>query len=128
MIILLDTSTAVCKLDIVVGDNVLSYEWESGRQLAKGLLSFIKDCLDKNDYKWDDISGLGVFEGPGSFTGLRIGLTTMNTIASARKVPIVASKGDGWRGEVLSKLNAGHDVKITLPYYGSEPKITASKK
>jgi tRNA threonylcarbamoyladenosine biosynthesis protein TsaB len=128
MIVLLDTSTPLCKIMLVDGDTHYQDEWQADRQLAKGLLGYIHDQLETQGKSWQDITGLGVFEGPGSFTGLRIGLTVMNTIASSEQVPIVGGRGESWQSDVLAKLAAGTDEHIVLPFYGSEPHITQARK
>ncbi|MEI7917789.1 MAG: tRNA (adenosine(37)-N6)-threonylcarbamoyltransferase complex dimerization subunit type 1 TsaB [Candidatus Saccharibacteria bacterium] len=128
MILLLNTSTPTCYLSLVDGDWRQDYEWLAARTLAKGLLGFLKEKLDENGKNWSDISAIGVFEGPGSFTGLRIGITVMNTIADAQAVPIVGGQGDNWQQQVITKLQSGQNDKIVLPFYGSEAKITAAKK
>jgi len=128
MIILIDTGTPVCRLTFIDGDWRQDNEWEAGRTLAKGLLGYLNETLQKYGKTWSDISAIGVFEGPGSFTGLRIGLTVMNTIADAQNIPIVGGKGDRWQDEVIAKFNSGVSEKIVLPYYGSEAHITAPKK
>lgn len=128
MIILLDTSTEICKLRFIDGDQLQDYQWQAGRNLAKGLLGYLDEKLKSVEKSWSDISAIGVFEGPGSFTGLRIGLTVMNTVADAQNIPIVGAKGDGWQKTVISKLDAGQNDHIVLPFYGSEAKITIAKK
>ena len=82
MIILLDTSTAVCFLTVIDGDSRQSYEWEAGRTLAHGLLRFLQEKT--GDLR--NITGIGVMKGPGSFTGLRIGLTVANTLRDRKSV------------------------------------------
>jgi tRNA threonylcarbamoyladenosine biosynthesis protein TsaB len=128
MIILLDTSSSVCRLKFIDGDREQKYEWQADRTLAKGLLGYLDEKLNDNNKTWSDISAIGVFEGPGSFTGLRIGLTVMNTIADAQAIPIVGGRGDNWQDAVLSKLKDCENEKIVLPFYGSEAHITAPKK
>ena len=128
MILLLDTSTPICRLTFIDGDWHQDYQWESNRELAKGLLRYLDDKLKLASKTWADISALGVFEGPGSFTGLRIGITVLNTIADAQGVPIVGGRGDDWQAIVLSKLNAGKNEKIVLPFYGGEANITVPRK
>jgi len=128
MILLIDTSTSICRLILIDGGSQYDNEWQSDRTLAKGLLGYLRDTLKKYNKKWSDISAIGVFEGPGSFTGLRIGLTVMNTIADAQAIPIVGGRGDNWQDEVLAKLQAGKNEKIVLPFYGSEANITVPKK
>lgn len=128
MIILIDTSTPVCQLTFIDGGWSQKYDWQADRTLAKSLLGYLNEKLGKNSKTWSDISAIGVFEGPGSFTGLRIGLTVMNTIADAQNIPIVGGRGDNWQDEVLEKLSAGKDERIVLPFYGSEAHITTPRK
>lgn len=128
MIVLLDTSTPVCKVTLADGDQQIHDEWQSGRGLAKGLLKYLHDQLAQHGYSWKDIAGIGAFEGPGSFTGLRIGLTVMNTIADSENIPIVGARGETWQDVVLGKLHDGQNDRMVLPFYGSEAHITTPKK
>jgi tRNA threonylcarbamoyladenosine biosynthesis protein TsaB len=128
MILLLNTSTPTCCLSLIDGNWRQDYEWLAARSLAKGLLGFLNEKLVENGKNWADITAIGVFEGPGSFTGLRIGITVMNTIADAQSVPIVGGQGDNWQQQVITKLQSGQNDKIVLPFYGSEAKITVAKK
>lgn len=124
MIILLDTSTSVCRLSVVDGDMKNDFEWEAGRDLARGILKFIHEKT--GDIK--NISGIGVMSGPGSFTGLRIGISVANTLADGLKIPIVGEKGENWQEAALQRLSAGENTKIVLPFYGAEANITRPKR
>ena len=128
MILLLDTSAPICKLSITDGDNQKDYSWQADRTLARGLLRYLYEKLQENSKSWSDINAIGVFEGPGSFTGIRIGLTVMNTIADVQGIPIVGSRGNDWQTIVLEKLNSGQNEKIVLPFYGGEANITTPRK
>lgn len=128
MILLLDTSTPVCKLTFVDGEWRYSDEWQANRELAKDLLGYLKLQLEKNGKTWSNISAIGVFQGPGSFTGLRIGLSVLNTIADSEAIPIVGGLGETWQDEVLAKLSRGENEKIVLPFYGGEANITKPRK
>ena len=128
MILLMDTSAAVCRLTLVDGDQRFEYEWEANRELAKQLLAWLRDRLAEHDTSWHDITGIGAFAGPGSFTGLRIGLTVLNTIADSKKIPIVGSTGNAWQTDAIARLESGEDDKIVLPQYGSEANITTPRK
>ena len=128
MIVLLDTSTPICHLTFIDGNSKQDFDWESNRELAKGLLKFLDEKLNSVGKTWTDISAIGVFEGPGSFTGLRIGITVVNTIADAQGISIVGGRGSDWQPEVLSKLNSGINEKIVLPFYGGEANITTPRK
>jgi tRNA threonylcarbamoyladenosine biosynthesis protein TsaB len=128
MIILMDTSTPVCKLSLIDGDERFDDEWQADRQLAKGLLAYLHDQLEAHGKSLDDVTGIGVFTGPGSFTGLRIGLTVLNTLADANAVPIVGCRGEQWQAEALGRLQAGENDRIALPFYGSDAHITTPRK
>lgn len=129
MIILLDTSTATCFLTLVDGDARHEYEWQAERQLAHGLLKFLHDKLAEHAKTFVDISALGVMKGPGSFTGLRIGLTVLNTIASDMGLPIVGVEQSGdWRERALDRLSSGENDQLVMPHYGSEANITKPRK
>jgi len=128
MILLLDTSTPVCKLSFIDGDFRFNDEWESGRTLAKGLLGYLQTHLERHGKTWKDISGIVAYKGPGSFTGLRIGLTVLNTFADSESVPIVGTTGDDWQIIGLTRLEAGENDKLVMPEYGAEAHITTPRK
>jgi tRNA threonylcarbamoyladenosine biosynthesis protein TsaB len=123
MIIALDTSTSTCRLAWREGNDWSERDWEAARELAKGLLSFLEETIGS----LESISGIIAYQGPGSFTGLRIGLTVLNTIADAQEVPIVGVTGDDWRDAGLRRLEDGDSDQIVMPLYGSEPNITTPR-
>lgn len=128
MIALLDTSTPTCKLSFTEGEWRYDTEWEAGRGLAKGLLSFLEAQLLSQQKSWNDVTGLVIYKGPGSFTGLRIGITVFNSLAYARAVPIVGATGDDWREVGMQRLQNGENDEIVLPEYGGEANITKPRK
>lgn len=128
MIVLLDTSTPVCKLSFVEGEWRNDHQWEANRELARGLLGYLMEHLEKNGKTWKDISGIVGFQGPGSFTGLRIGLTVLNTLANAEAIPIVGASGEQWQRDGIMRLEKGENDQIVLPEYGSEANITKPRK
>lgn len=128
MILLLDTSTPICRLHIIHDGQRYDDEWQADRTLAKGLLQYLQQQLNIRQATFADITGIGVFQGPGSFTGLRIGLTVLNTIADSQQISIVGATGDDWQDSALARLQAGENDQIVLPFYGSQAHITAPRK
>ena len=128
MILLLDTSTPMARLSFIDGDWRHDAVWEAGRGLAKGLLQYIQTELEYQDKSWDSISGLVAYKCPGSFTGLRIGITVMNTLASSNELPIVGEAGDDWRQQGVARIAAGENDEVVLPEYGGEANITTPRK
>ena len=128
MILLLDTSTPECRLTFVEGDWRYDARWEANRELAKGLLEYIQLQLKSQNKSWEDLTGLGAFKGPGSFTGLRIGITVLNTVAYSEGIPIVGETGEAWQQCAVERLLKGESDKIVLPEYGGEANITQPRK
>lgn len=129
MIILLDTSTPECRFGMVGEDGTaVWHRWQANRELARGLLAYIIGTLQEQSSSISDVSGIGVFKGPGSFTGLRIGLTVANTFADGLAIPIVGTSGDDWAEKALKQLQDGKNEKIILPDYGGEAHITKPRK
>ena len=129
MIITLKTASQVTELQLVQSDgNVLTTDtWESGRLLSTQLLEHISGLLGQQRTTWDALTGVVVFRGPGSFTGLRIGVTVANAIAYAQEIPIVGAIGDSWVSAGLKRLADGATDTQVLPHYGAAPHITKPK-
>ena len=131
MILLLDTSTDMCKLSLMEGEHAERQyhdEWKADRDLAKSLPGYIKDQLNVVGKTLNDLTGIGVYQGPGSFTGLRIGITVLNTIADSQQIPIVGEQGVSWKEQSMKRLWAGENDKVVMPFYGSEANITTPRK
>jgi tRNA threonylcarbamoyladenosine biosynthesis protein TsaB len=115
-------------MSLIDGEHQYDYTWEANRTLARDMLAYLRDSLAEHGATFDDISGIGVFRGPGSFTGLRIGLTVLNTIATDQNVPIVGSTDDDWRAVCETRLQHGENDQIVLPEYGGDAHVTAPRK
>lgn len=110
------------------GKNVNVYSWQAHKQLSDTIHIKIQDLLDKNTIDYKDLTGLVVFIGPGSFTGLRIGITVANTLAYSLNIPIVGTNREDWFKEGLDMLKNGKNSKIIQPEYGAPVHITLPKK
>jgi tRNA threonylcarbamoyladenosine biosynthesis protein TsaB len=128
MYLLLDTSTPTCKLTLMQGDNRFVYEWEAHRQLAHGLLAFLSEKTAEHGVSLSKIAGVGAYKGPGSFTGLRIGLTVVNTLADTKGLQIVGETGEQWMDTALLRLKSGENDQLVMPFYGAEAHITTPRK
>ena len=85
-----NTATKVLSIALVEGEEVLHfYETTETRDQGNLLLGHIQSGLKKNNMSFDDLDVLAVVTGPGSFTGIRIGLATMRGIALAANKPII---------------------------------------
>lgn len=124
-----DTARAVLVLcNQKDGKETARIEPELGRSMAKDILSRLEELLTKQNAAWTDMSGIVVFRGPGSFTGLRIGITVANALAYSLSIPVVGTSGEGWLEDGVEELKLQHNDRIVLPLYGSEAHITKPRK
>lgn len=123
------TDNPTAELALVRDGKVIdSAAWVGHRRLAETLHSQIKDLLQNNNLDWSSIEGVLVFRGPGSFTGLRIGISVANAISTGRQVPISGAEGKDWIEFAYKQLVAKPDLTPVTPVYGAEPHITKPKK
>jgi tRNA threonylcarbamoyladenosine biosynthesis protein TsaB len=129
LILTIRTDKPEAEIGLFDGKSELAYvKWEAHRQLAETLHAKIRDLLKTQTKDWSDIQAVVCFKGPGSFTGLRIGITVGNAIAANLTVPIVGAAGKDWAQEGIAKLLENKGQKIVVPDYGREAHITQQKK
>lgn len=103
-------------------------KWRAGRNLSKDIHKNIKEVLSKEGINWNDIEGIILYEGPGSFTGLRIGAAVANALANELDIPISQASGNDWIKSGAQKLKAQSKARFVVPNYGREPHITKPRK
>lgn len=102
----------------------LGYQtWEAHRKLAETIHDQIAKLLQSKGKNWQDIEGVVVYKGPGSFTGLRIGMSLANALAYGLNVPIIATQND-WIEQGIAEIIDGKTVKMALPEYGAPVHVT----
>jgi len=90
MILAIDTATRSAGLAVHDGYSVRAeFTWDTSDHHTVELMPRIVEMLDQIDVSIDQIGGLGVSIGPGSFTGVRVGVAAAKGLALARNIPIV---------------------------------------
>jgi tRNA threonylcarbamoyladenosine biosynthesis protein TsaB len=85
----LDTTTSTCSVALVEDDHVLAERsGNTSRSQAEQLPGILLELLDSVGVPLSTIDVFGVAAGPGSFTGLRIGIATMQGLAFVMQRPI----------------------------------------
>ena len=116
MLLAIDTSTEWIGIALFNGSNVLAEQmWRSKNYHTVELIPAIKEMLTKTQTKASSLTGVGVALGPGSFTGLRIGLSAAKGIALGQNLPVVgipsleilAAAQPGLRRPMLAFLEVG---------------------
>ncbi|OFW33721.1 MAG: tRNA (adenosine(37)-N6)-threonylcarbamoyltransferase complex dimerization subunit type 1 TsaB [Candidatus Aquicultor primus] len=89
LILSLDTSSPVLTVALHNGDTIVGEEtnWMPRGHMAK-LIPFVDELLVAKGFKIDDVTHIVVGSGPGSYTGLRIGMVIARTFAQLLEVPI----------------------------------------
>ena len=90
--LVLDTSGASAVLALAndeTGDVTASAIFESRRTLSRRLMGQLDALLQANALTLDDLSAFAVGLGPGSFTGVRVGVTTAKTLAQVTGKPLI---------------------------------------
>lgn len=123
-----DGSTTELYLTTPEGSVVNGELWESGRDLAEGLLGHIDGLLEDQKIKPIELTSIIVYSGPGSFTSLRIGHTVGNALADSLRIPIVGAMDDGWITHGVTLLRDAKAGVPALPVYGAEANITRPKQ
>ena len=89
-ILALDTSTIMTTCAVLDENQVLGeYSLNGDMAHSEKLVPMVKEVLDSLGLKIEDIDLYGVTKGPGSFTGLRIGVATVKAFAHLFDKPIV---------------------------------------
>ena len=81
----IDTSNTQ-KITVGIGENKV--EEDAKQERSQKLLSIIERELNNNRLKLEDIDSINVNVGPGSFTGLRVGISVANALGWSLGIPV----------------------------------------
>ncbi|MFB6214322.1 MAG: tRNA (adenosine(37)-N6)-threonylcarbamoyltransferase complex dimerization subunit type 1 TsaB, partial [Candidatus Bipolaricaulia bacterium] len=85
-----DTATDVGTIGLIDGEEVIGeFTFGADESQSERLLSSIDLLLEESDLDISDVGKIGVSRGPGSFTGLRIGISTAKGLAHGLEIPLV---------------------------------------
>lgn len=130
--LVIDTSDKKARFGLFAdGKLVDSIEWEAHWELSKTFYIKLDKLLTQNDLKYQDLDSIVIVRGPGSFTGLRIGVVIVNTFSYALGIE-TAGVIQKEKMNLEEIYNSGKkDLKngqIIEPFYGREPNITQKKE
>lgn len=89
MILALDTSTAIASVALYDGSVSAEITWHSGRNHSVELMAQVDNLMKLRRVQPEQLTGVAAATGPGSYTGLRVGLAAAKGLCLALKVPIV---------------------------------------
>jgi tRNA threonylcarbamoyladenosine biosynthesis protein TsaB len=93
LILLIETATERCSCALANEQGIVSYAESNEPNSHSAKLSLLIDGLfNQTQYSYSDLSAIAVSIGPGSYTGLRIGVSTAKGLAYALDIPVIALK------------------------------------
>jgi tRNA threonylcarbamoyladenosine biosynthesis protein TsaB len=115
VLLAVDTSTSQAGIALYDGRVRTELVWHAGRDHGRHLLPSIEQALGRIGSTPSDLTAVAAARGPGSFTGLRVGLAVAQGLALALQIPmygigslvVLAHSVSGWDGSVRSVLEAG---------------------
>ncbi len=109
----IDTSTPFLSLALCSANDVLAtFQENLGRDHAKRLISELEQLFQKANLQKSDLAGIGVGIGPGSYTGLRVGIAAAKGLS--RALGISLSGVDSLAASAYACLRDGETGYITL--------------
>lgn len=91
LILNIETSTEVCSVSLAeMGNLVVMKESNEGFNHSKSLTVFIEELFKENNLKINAIDAVAVSKGPGSYTGLRIGVSVAKGLCYGLNIPLIS--------------------------------------
>ena len=110
-ILAIDTASSVCSTALLENEQIIDENnLDNGRTHSENLMPLIKELLERNSLTLKDIELIAVTVGPGSFTGIRIGIASIKPMAEVWNIPIAAVTSL----ETLARNDESEKNKIVL--------------
>ena len=92
IILSIETATKQCSVALSEGDKLLACEELAEEQYshAEKLHDFVRQVIERSGLAFSDLDAIAVSKGPGSYTGLRIGVSAAKGFCYALKIPLIA--------------------------------------
>ncbi len=114
------------QLALISNGTVKSFEQELAFNENYRTLELLEKFLKKNKVSFNDIAKVVACSGPGSFTGIRVGLSMAQAFGFAKNIPIITIAKNKIPAD-LTKLESSK-LSNSKIFYGAKPNITLSKK
>ncbi|PCJ39602.1 MAG: tRNA (adenosine(37)-N6)-threonylcarbamoyltransferase complex dimerization subunit type 1 TsaB [Moraxellaceae bacterium] len=120
-----DTTTEACSVALGYGSEIRSRYTEEPRQHANLVLPMVDELLTEAGVNLNQLSGIVFCQGPGAFTGLRIGAGVVQGLAFSADLPVVGISTlatiaqRAFREHNATKVHAAIDARMGEIYWGS---------
>ncbi|HTM99452.1 MAG TPA: tRNA (adenosine(37)-N6)-threonylcarbamoyltransferase complex dimerization subunit type 1 TsaB [Pedobacter sp.] len=108
-ILQIETATEVCSVALAINGKTVAQKEEAAQNIhAAKLTLFIKEVMEQAQLTFGDLDGVAVSKGPGSYTGLRIGVSTAKGLCFALDKPLIAINTLMMMADGFLKQNPGY--------------------
>jgi tRNA threonylcarbamoyladenosine biosynthesis protein TsaB len=91
LILCIETATPICSIALVNSEKVIGYkETRVKNSHAEVITVFIDELLKEHSFNYKELQAIAISKGPGSYTGLRIGVSTTKGLCYALNIPLIA--------------------------------------
>ncbi len=110
-ILAIDTSSKICSVAVLKNDQLVDeINLDNGHTHSENLMPILAELLDRNHLKLVDFELISCCTGPGSFTGIRIGVATVKALAEVNHLPVVSVTAL----ETLARMDASSKNKVAI--------------
>lgn len=89
LVLSVDTSSSVCAVSLQENNNLIDeIDLDNGKTHSENFMPIVAEILEKNNKELKDINLIAAVVGPGSFTGIRIGIASIKAIAEVYNIPV----------------------------------------
>ncbi|WP_172956281.1 tRNA (adenosine(37)-N6)-threonylcarbamoyltransferase complex dimerization subunit type 1 TsaB [Aeromonas sobria] len=123
-ILAVDTATEACSAALLVGDTLFSRWEEAPRDHTRKILPMVQAVLEDAGISLSDLDAIAFGRGPGSFTGVRIGISVAQGLAFGVGVPLIgistlAAMAQGaYRLDGAEQVLTAIDARMNEVYFG----------
>lgn len=116
LILLIETSTTSCSVALSEGVKVIALKEANERNIhASHITLFIDEVMKYSGKEYSDLSAIAVSKGPGSYTGLRIGVSTAKGLCYALDIPLISVNTLQSMADSLSKTEEVKESAYLIP-------------
>ncbi|MBT8145997.1 MAG: tRNA (adenosine(37)-N6)-threonylcarbamoyltransferase complex dimerization subunit type 1 TsaB [Gammaproteobacteria bacterium] len=119
-LLVIDTSSSVCTVALVHGGQNTVKQLEGARTHGQFLLSTIAEVTSRAGIDLSEINALAIVSGPGSFTGIRIGVGVVQGLGTALDIPVIQLSSLEWLGYTAFEKYACSTVLVCQTARDSE--------
>lgn len=91
LILAIETATEICSVSLIRDNEIIAIRESEGSNEHSALLaSFIDEVMKETGFQYQQLDAVAVSKGPGSYTGLRIGVSTAKGLCYAMNKPLIS--------------------------------------